>query len=127
MIEELYPRFLDCGYSPLLFWDLSTAEVVDMLESYHRQQDQRQQREKARLRDMATILDGFAAILLHNIFPAEGAEAIHMKDVFPDLYHIDSATDKFQDPQPTAADMELYKAQRLHHAYCFNKNRKGKG
>lgn len=98
-----------------------------MLESYQRQQDQRQQQEKARLRDMATILDGFAAILLHNIFPADGDEAIHMKDVFPDLYHIDSAADESQDPRPTAADMELYKAQRLYHAYCFNKNRKGKG
>ncbi len=126
MIEELYPRFLDCGYSPLLFWQLSTTEVVDMLESYHRQQDLRQQQERARLRDLATILDGLGAVLLHNMFLSEGDKAIHMKDVFPDLYHIESE----QDPhaaQSAAADMELYKAQRLHHAYCFNKNRHRNG
>lgn len=122
MIEELYPRFLGCGYSPLLFWQLSTAEIVDMLESYQRQQEQRQRQERARLRDLATVLDGVAAILLHNMFLSEGATAMHMQDVFPDLYHADPV-DGSQAPQSAATDMELYKAQRLHHAYCFNKSR----
>ncbi len=123
MIEELYPRFLDCGYSPLLFWQLSTAEIVDMLESYQRQQEQRQRQERARLRDLATVLDGLAVLLLHNMFLSEGATAMHMQDVFPDLYHTDQAADGSRAAQSAAADMELYKAQRLHHAYCFNKSR----
>lgn len=126
MLEELYPRFLDCGYSPLLFWQLSTAEIVDMLESYQRQQEWRQRQERARLRDLATVLDGLAALLHHNMFLPEGDKAIHMQDVFPDLYHADSAVDGSQAAQSAAADMELYKAQRLHHAYCFNKSRQTK-
>ncbi len=123
MIEALYPRFLDCGYSPLLFWQLSAAEVVDMLESYYRQQEQRQGQERARLRDLATVLDGLAAILLHNMFLPEGDKAIHMQDVFPDLYRMEETADSPQAAQPAAADMALYQARRLHHAYCFNKNR----
>lgn len=124
MIEELYPRFLDCGYSPLLFWQLSTAEVVDMLESYHRQQDFKQQQERARLRDIATVLDGFGTILLNNLLLREGEKSIRMRDVFPDLYHTDTSSASSQAAQSQAADMEVYMAQRLHHAYCFNKNRR---
>lgn len=87
MIRELYPRFLDCGYSPLLFWQLSTAEVADMLESHHRQQEYKRRRERARMCDMATILDAFGCILLNNLYPGEGGRVIHMQDVLPQLYH----------------------------------------
>lgn len=98
-----------------------------MLESHHRQQDVKFRQERARLRDMATILDGFGTLLLNNLFLSEGDEAIHMKDVFPDLYLTEPAPGNPQAEQSqTAAEMELYKAQRLYHAYCFNKNREGK-
>lgn len=93
-----------------------------MLESFQRRQDLQQLQERARMRDRATVLDGFGAILLHNMFLKEGDKAIHMKEVFPDLY-TDSEAGGSQAAQSAAADMELYKAQRLHHAYCFNKNR----
>ncbi len=96
---------------------------MDMLESYQRQQEQRQRQERARLRDLATVLDGLAAILLHNMFLAKGDKAMRMQDVFLDLYRMDPAADNPQLAQSAAVDMELYKAQRLHHAYCFNKSR----
>lgn len=96
---------------------------MDMLESHCRQQEQRQGQERARLRDLATVLDGLAAILLHNMFLPEGDKAVHMQDVFPDLYRAEETADSSQAAQSAAADMELYKAQRLHHAFCFNQNR----
>lgn len=79
------------------------------------------------MRDMATILDGFAYILLNNLYPGEGGQVMHMQDVFPDLYHKEQQT-AAQDTGDGAqsADMEVYKATRLYHAYCFNQSRKGK-
>lgn len=98
-----------------------------MLESHQRQQDVKVRQERARLRDMATILDGFGTLLLNNLFLSEGDKAIHMKDVIPELYHTEPMASNHQEEQSqAAAEMELYKAQRLYHAYCFNKNRKGK-
>ncbi len=32
------PLFLDMGYEPFLFWELSLAEVYDLIESYRRKQ-----------------------------------------------------------------------------------------
>lgn len=96
---------------------------MDMLESYQRQQEQRQRQERARLRDLATVLDGLAVLLIRNMLLAKGDKAMRMQDVFPDLYRMDPAADNPQAAQSAAVDMELYKAQRLHHAYCFNKSR----
>lgn len=75
--------------------------------------------------DMATILDAFGCILLNNLYPGEGGRVIHMQDVLPQLYHQQGdGQDTGDGAQP--ADMEVYKARRLYHAYCFNQSRKGK-
>ena len=80
------------------------------------------------MRDMATILDGFGCILLNNLWPGTDGKAMRMQDVFPDLYHKELQ----EEPVATgngvqSADMEVYKAARLYHAYCFNQNRNRKG
>lgn len=122
VIRELYPRFLDCGYSPLLFWQLSTAEVVDMLESHYRQQERKRQQDRCQQRDEVTILDGFGMILLNNLFLREGDQPVHLQEVFPALFQ----QEQKEDIGKQAADMEVYKAERLYHAYCFNQSRKGR-
>lgn len=44
LLDELYPKFLDMGYSPSFFWECSLAEVVDLFDSYRRREDRRQKR-----------------------------------------------------------------------------------
>jgi len=38
MIEGLYPKALDAGIGPFMFWDYSVAEIIDLLESCNRNQ-----------------------------------------------------------------------------------------
>ena len=38
---ELYPVFIDAGYTPILFWDSSMDEIIDMLESKARTETRR--------------------------------------------------------------------------------------
>ncbi|MBP3339780.1 MAG: hypothetical protein J6L69_10290 [Lachnospiraceae bacterium] len=35
---EVYPVFLDAGYTPSLFWDSSIDEIIDMLDSSRRKE-----------------------------------------------------------------------------------------
>lgn len=85
-----------------------------MLESYYRQQEHR-------MRDAVTILDSFGMVLLNNLFLSEGVKPAHLQEVFPILFQQEK-----EDRNKQAADMEVYKAERLYHAYCFNQSRKGR-
>lgn len=73
--------------------------------------------------DMITILDSFGMVFLNNLFPGEDSQTIHLQDVFPALFHQQQGA---EDSDKLAADMEVYKAQRLYHAFCFNQGRKGR-
>ena len=46
-IWGMYPIFLDAGYSPQLFWELSVGEVNDLLESYARRKELEQKQREA--------------------------------------------------------------------------------
>lgn len=111
--------FLDCGYSPLLFSQLSPAEIVDMIDSYNRQQDVKQKQYTNRIKDQIRLLDGAVNILAYNIAAAiSGDEYKRLEDAFPDLF-----TGEKPDKVELSAEMQLYKAQRLDHAYRVNKRR----
>ena len=52
----MYPSFIEAGYSPLLFWDLSLGEVVDCIEAYGRRlQRERDIREAKAKDDIAAL------------------------------------------------------------------------
>ena len=48
--------FLDAGYSPSLFWELSIAEINDMLESYARREERKSKQREAMLKDEIMVL-----------------------------------------------------------------------
>lgn len=56
MIMGLYPKFLDMGYSPSLFWSLSLQEVVDLMESWGRREERRRKEKEADTKDQAMLL-----------------------------------------------------------------------
>ena len=91
-----------------------------MLESHQRQQEYKWQQERERMRSVISILDSFGIVFLNNLFPGDNAQTLHLQDVFPALFQ----QEKPEDGEKLAADMEIYKAQRLYHAFCFNQSRK---
>ena len=54
----LYPAFLDAGYGPEYFWELSLGEVSDLLESYARRKEHEQKKREAELKDHAPLQSG---------------------------------------------------------------------
>ena len=58
LIWGLYPVFLDAGYGPQLFWELSIGEINDLLESYARREERALKKREAALKDEITVLSG---------------------------------------------------------------------
>ncbi len=84
------------------------------------------------MRDGITILDGALYVLLHNLagmMPgSSGVEYLRLQDIFPEIYANESTEVKKQDgadsgQKKLSPEMQLYKAQRLDHAYRFNAQR----
>lgn len=127
MIKELYPRYLDCGYSPFWFERLSPAEITELLNSHSRRQELERERYRNRLQDAIRILDGMVFALTSNlaaIMPGSTSRDYYsIEKHFPELFREERNPDTGEYKwQP--ADLELYKAQRMHQAYLLNRNRK---
>lgn len=119
-MQRLYERFLDCGYTPELFYSLSVNETIDMIESYARR---KRQREKEELRQWITVLDIFGSNLISKAamsMKGENYTEASMIKLLPDENR------GAQKGQPgLSGEMQLYKAQRIQHAFNHNRQRKG--
>ncbi|MGN1146503.1 MAG: hypothetical protein ACI4R5_08625 [Acetatifactor sp.] len=106
------------------------AEVVDMLESHQRQQKLKQDMYMGRLRDFVAVLDKFQLNLISNFADAfnNGGDYKSLCDCFGELFAAKSseagAGSKKKELSP---EMQVYKAQRMDHAYRLNKSRKNSG
>lgn len=129
-MQILYENFLDCGYTPQLFYQSSVNEAIDMINSYNRREDKQQKEE---LQKLISVLDLFGSNLIEKVVvtlgKAEDEFHFSMLEYFPELF---SQENKLQDKNiqedeetaPTLSkDMQLYKAQRIQHAYRVNQQR----
>lgn len=127
-MEELYPRFIECGYSPLLFDELSPSEIVDMLTSHARLQEREDQLRKGKTKETITILDATVTTLIHNLLTlglgTNGGTPISLESLFPGIFAADTPRTSETEITP---EMKLYKARRLDAAYRFNEQRHRKG
>jgi len=127
---KLYRRFLDCGHTPELFWSVSANEAIDMIESHDRV---RQEREQEEMRRQTVLLDLFGANLIEKVAGALGrgdGMKFSLTEYFPGLFPKEQESSQDGEKDKKAAlspEMQLYKAQRIHHAYKVNKARKEKG
>ena len=64
----LYPVFLDAGYGPEYFWELSFGEVSDLLESYARRKEHEQKKREAELKDQIMLLFNQALQIVWLVF-----------------------------------------------------------
>lgn len=129
-MQILYENFLDCGYTPQLFYQLSVNEAIDMINSYNRRKDKEQKEE---LQKLISILDLFGSNLIEKVVmsigKAEDEFHFSMLEYFPELFpQAKKPHDEYiQEDEKTAPtlskDMQLYKAQRIQHAYRVNQQR----
>lgn len=121
MLWELYPSFLDTGYSPLLFWDLSFAEIIDVIESYRKKEEQKASDYKEQIK-MQAVMNNILAKQIIELLAANLTgknEVTKLSEYFPTLFNQENAeTDNL---------LELNKARFEEFAYWHNLKIKGGG
>jgi len=129
-MQILYEDFLDCGYTPQLFYQSSVNEAIDMINSYNRRKSKEQKEE---LQKLISVLDLFGSNMIEKVVmtlgKADDEFKFSMLQYFPELFpqanklH-DKNTQEDEKPAPALSkDMQLYKAQRIQHAYRVNQQR----
>lgn len=124
-ISDLYIKFLDCGHTPNLFWELSVGEVVDMISSYIKRQQLEQEQEKNRLRQTA-VFNYTQAQQIHNYIAtmfSKDVKIVSLEDYFPELFLEETTREKQEDKE---LQTQLHKAQFEEFAYWHNQRRKEK-
>lgn len=86
LLEELYPKFLDMGYSPSFFWECSLAEVMDLFESFSRQQERRRREKEAEFKNHVLSLQVLALQIRDAIFMKDDGEFRTVQQFYPDLF-----------------------------------------
>lgn len=117
----MYPQFLDMGYKPSLFWELSLYEVYELIESYGRKQKAKAEEELNKIKTrifmdsaLARTIGDYMASLLND-----KAKISTPAELFPNLFE-DVVEAKVND------DIELHKARMEEFAYRHNKEFKRK-
>lgn len=129
----LYDRFLDAGNTPELFYRISINEAIDIIDSCNRRKEQSQKEE---LQKLISVLDLFGANLIEKVMMTFGAgegTIFSLTEYVPELFanvkkqitkeHDEDEMEQTSKPQ-LSSEMQLYKAQRIQHAYRVNQERR---
>ena len=99
MLYELYPGFLDMGYSPSFFWECSLKEIEDLFEAYARKKERQREVKESEMKDYLVSLQVLAMqigeALVGNLFPDKAPAFRTVQDFYPNLFgKAESAEDK---------------------------------
>ena len=107
--------FLDAGYLPALFWELSIGEINDLLESYARRKEREALCREAELKDEIMVLFN-QALQIGNIVGRlmnKDVEIRMPKEYYPELFETNTnftAQEEGDEPK-LSPEMELHKAR----------------
>ena len=106
--------FLETGNSPLLFWDMSLGEIMDVIESYNRKKEAEEKQfvERYKLHLIANEVQ--AQQICEKAFGK--GEYTPLSVFFPDL---------FKETSSDETEMELYKAKMENYAFWHNQRKGG--
>ncbi|MCD8286499.1 MAG: hypothetical protein LUD50_04675 [Clostridia bacterium] len=128
MIWGLYTTFLDAGYSPQLFWQLSIGEVNDLLESYIRQQDGKQKKREAENKDQIMMLYTQALQIANMLGAMMDSKHVQMQPLryyYPYLFGEEEEaiedTGEQTDKPKLSPEMRLHKARMDDFAFRHNR------
>ena len=87
-MRELYPSFLDFGYAPSFFWDLSLQEVYEIIESRQRINEREQEKETYNLKTKLIINSILARQIAENVacIFSKDAKVTDVYDLMPELF-----------------------------------------
>lgn len=83
MIDDLFPLALGCGISPERFWELSIPDIIDTIESFHRQEERKVKQELMNLHFLARDIGQFTAVAIQG---SDNVKIMELWDFFPDLF-----------------------------------------
>lgn len=123
MIYGVYPSFLDCGYTPSLFWDSSLDEIIDLIQSYNRREEQRVKEEETKIKTQISLNWVMAQQIGEHFDLAMGNKKsiTPLYDYFPDLFKSEKEE---ADRQEQMNQLELHKARMADYAYQHNARRR---
>lgn len=125
-MRRLYEEFLGYGYMPGQFYLLSVNEAIDVISGHRRRKEENQ---KEDLQKLISVLDLFGSNLIEKVFSLFGKiekEHFSMLEYFPELFSgVQTKENEVPEEQPAEKklpkEMQLYKAQRIQHAYHINR------
>lgn len=86
LLEELYPKFLDMGYSPSFFWECSLAEVMDLFEVFSRRQERRRREKEAEFKNHVLSLQVLALQIRDAVHAKDVSEFRTVQQFYPELF-----------------------------------------
>lgn len=93
-MEELYPKFLDMGYSPSLFWECSLSEVLDLFESFTRREERRRKEKQAEFKNHVLSLQVLALQIRDAVFAKEEQDFRKVQQFYPELFPEERVADE---------------------------------
>ena len=88
LIEEVYPNFLDLGYTPSFFWDLSLQDIYDLIESKHRLRKFEAEKENYELKTQLIANSVLARQIAENVacIFSKDAKVTDIYELMPELF-----------------------------------------
>lgn len=124
----MYPYFIDMGYDPSLFWELSLAEISDLIESYARKEEKRRAERKAITKDLAMMLYNHAtqcSDAIAGMMPGNGEhKRLSLATFYPDLFPEEKAAEEEKKKQD---DLALHKARMDDYVFKHNEALRKRG
>lgn len=116
ILEDYYPLFLRTGNSPLLFWELSLKEIVDVIDAYEMNQEIKFKDDIAKVKILADMIYE----RIGSLFSEKETEFTPVWDMFPGLFEKEKEIVKENQKK---VQMENYKAQWINFANRVNGRR----
>lgn len=116
-VAELYPIFLEAGYSPQLFYDSTIGEIIDLVEAYSKRE---QRKQKQIISTNFVLAQQIADVIACLVDKKHKPKTLF--EQFPELFEEEiEATKKIK----IESDLQKHKAQMMHFALLHNsKNKK---
>lgn len=131
-MNKLYREFLSYGYMPEQFYRLSVNEAIDVINVHRKDKEEKQKEE---LQKLISVMDLFGSNLIEKVVgilgKSENDIRFSMLEYFPELFpDIDKKSDGDIGNQALkpglSKEMQLYKAQRIQHAFHVNRKNREK-
>lgn len=123
MIKEIYPSFLDLGYTPSFFWDCSLQEVYELIESNQRIKEREAEKEIYELKTKLISNSVLARQVAENVacIFSKDAKVTDIYDLMPELFK-----EEREEAQRKIAEnqWQLHKARFMAYSEEYNNRRK---